>query len=791
MSAHATLHARIPTLTHNTCINRVAHSYGTLDNRRTLMLLDSGASCSVVSKSCVHSRRIEAIQSTRLINADGRQVTPCGVATMTVELGQFSTNHKFVVVDFLSTPVILGCDFLIKHGYIIDFDQCTFHRTENPDEVLQLQPTQTSSCHMITLDDELPQAIPTACTGTNPTTVDMPVDVHPALTPILQKFKSLFSTELGKTNITEHTIDTGEALPIKVPPRAIPFHYAERVHQQLQEMTREGIIRPSTSPWCAPAVYVPKPSGEIRICVDYVQLNSVTKKDSYPVPRAEGPQQRLAGKQVFSKLDLRSAYWQFPIEPESIEKTAFCPGPGYGLWEFTRMPYGLTGATQTCQRGLDNILQNCKDCIDNYVDDCIVFSDNMAAHIIDLQRVLSQLQVAGLTLRGSKCFFGKTKTTHLGYEYSADGVAPSPEKTSTWPIPKTSKELRSFLGLVNFYRRFVPNFADMAAPLTDLTGKNIKFKWESKHQHAFETLKKALMSPPILDYPQHKDTFILTTDASDTGIGAVLSTIRGTVIEYASRTLTKAEQSYSTTEKECLAIVWATQKLRHYLIGAHFIVETDHKPLEWLQSKRCSHARSQKLERWALELRGFDFSIVYRQGTHNPHADALSRRPITMVTIKSDMDNTVMAAAQESDPLLKVVIQQLASKEAPAAIGNWRKYPLRRFHQLWSQLTIHQSVLYRKVKTPTMQEEKLLIVVPTSLQKQFLKKAHDESGHQGAERTMARLSEGAYWIGMAKAVSNYCNHCVTCQRTKALATPPAPLQPVIASRPWQLVAVDI
>ena len=200
------------------------------------MLLDSGASCSVVSKSCIHSRHIESIQSTRLINADGRDVTTCGVVTMTVELGQFSTNHKFLIVDFLSTPVILGCDCLIKHGYIIDFEQCTFYRTENPDEVLQLQPTQTSSCHMITLDDELPQAIHTTCTGTSPTTVNMPVDVHPALIPTLQNFKSLISTELGKTYITEHTINTGEASPIKVPPRAIPFHYAERVHQQLQEV---------------------------------------------------------------------------------------------------------------------------------------------------------------------------------------------------------------------------------------------------------------------------------------------------------------------------------------------------------------------------------------------------------------------------------------------------------------------------------------------------------------------------------------------------------------------------
>ena len=333
----------------------------------------------------------------------------------------------------------------------------------------------------------------------------------------------------------------------------------------------------------------------------------------------------------------------------------------------------------------------------------------------------------------------------------------------------------------------MPNFADTAAPLTELTGKNVQFNWQPTHQQAFETLKQALINPPILDYPHHHDTFVLTTDASDTGLGAVLSITRGTVIEYASRTLTKAERSYSTTEKECLAIVWATHKLRHYLIGAHFIVETDHKPLEWLQSKRSSHARSQRLERWALELRGFDFSIVHRQGSYNQHADALSRRPVTMVTINSDLDSTAMAAAQKSDPVLDIVLQQLASKDTPPLTGNWRKFPLKRFYQIWSQLTLHHSVLYRKVNSPTMQEEKLVFIVPTSLQKQFLRRAHDESGHQGADRTMARLSEVAYWIGMGKDVSNYCSRCITCQRTKAPAPHPAPLQPVVASRPWQLM----
>ena len=207
--------------------------------------------------------------------------------------------------------------------------------------------------------------------------------------------------------------------------------------------------------------------------IRYVQINKVTRKDSYPVPRADGPQQIVANKKVFSKIDLRSAYWQFPMNEASIEKTAFTPGPGYGLWEFTVMLYGLTGATQTCQRGLDKLQDDCKDCVDNYVDDFIVFSDSMESHISDLRHVLSRLMAAGLTLRGSKCFFGRDTVNHLGFEYTSGGVFPTEEKAQTlldWPIPTTVKEVRSFLGMANFYRRFIPRFADIAAPLHDLMG---------------------------------------------------------------------------------------------------------------------------------------------------------------------------------------------------------------------------------------------------------------------------------------------------------------------------------
>ena len=237
--------------------------------------------------------------------------------------------------------------------------------------------------------------MPSKALAVDTDTVDMPTDYHPALRQVLQDHAMIFRKDLGRTTIAEHVIEMGEASPVKVPVLPIPFHYMDRVHNQLQEMAQEGIIRRTL---VCPAVYVPKSNGEIRICVDFVQLNKVTKKDAYPVPRAEGPQQRLANKQIFSKIDLKSAYWQFPMSPTSIEKTAFCPGPGYGLWEFTVMPYGLTGATQTCQRGLDQVLNDCKDCVDNYIDDCIVFSDNMQSHVRDLHRILSRLRNAGFAL---------------------------------------------------------------------------------------------------------------------------------------------------------------------------------------------------------------------------------------------------------------------------------------------------------------------------------------------------------------------------------------------------------
>ena len=432
------------------------------------------------------------------------------------------------------------------------------------------------------------------------------------------------------------------------------------------------------------------------------------------------------------------------MEEQSIEKTAFCPGPGYGLWEFVVMPYGLTGATQTCQQGLDTLLADCKCCVDKYVDDCIVYSNDMKSHIRDLQEVLGRLLKAGFTLRGSKCAFGKSTITHLGFQYSPNGVTPSAERAeaiANWPVPTSPKELRSFLGLANFYRRFIHNFAEIAAPLTEFTSSKLTFLWMAQCQQAFDTLHKALISPPVLDYPRKNNQFVVMTDASDNGIGAILSTRRGTVMEYASRVLNSAEKKYTTTEKECLAIVWTVHKFRHFLLGAPFILETDHKPLKWLESAKPSNARSQRLERWALELRAFDFEVVHRPGTINMHADTLSRLPVSLVAVESALSALQISQAQREDPILSNIIKTLEAKKRPARhTRQWNRFPWRRYQQIWFQLTFHKTVLCCKVKPPTMSKEKLLTVVPYSLREEFLTIAHNKAGHQGTDRTPSQLS---------------------------------------------------
>ena len=336
---------------------------------------------------------------------------------------------------------------------------------------------------------------------------DLPKCNDPNLLALLETYKQLFNASPGRTTIMEHFIPT-TGNPIKVPPRRVPVNYHSEVQQQINTMLQQGIIEPSSSPWMAPAVFVRKKNGEIRLCVDYRELNKRTVKDAYLLPRPDEVQDRLMGSTIFSTLDLRSGYWQLPVHVDDQPKTAFCPGPGFGLFQFRRMPFGLSGAPASFQRLINMI---CYDLsfVTTYLDDLLVHSKDIHEHVKHLEVLLQRMHDAGLTFRGSKCQIGLPSVTYLGHIFSATGMSPDPEKVSAvsnWPSPNEVGTLRSFLGLASYYRRYIHKFSDIAAPLYHLTNKNIPFVWDDSCQLAFTTLKNASMQAPILKYPDFSST---------------------------------------------------------------------------------------------------------------------------------------------------------------------------------------------------------------------------------------------------------------------------------------------
>ena len=449
---------------------------------------------------------------------------------------------------------------------------------------------------------------------------------------ILLEYSEVFSKDefdLGRTNLVEHSINTGDARPIKQPPRRIPLAYEGEDRKALEKLTKQGCIRPSHSPWASPIVLVKKKTGEIRPCVDYRRLNAVTETDAFPLPRTQDCLDAIEGATWFSTLDLTSAYNQVPVKKEDIPKTAFVTK--YGLFEYVTMPFGLKNSPACFERCVELALAGLQwvKCL-IYLDDVIIFSKSFDEHVHRLKEVLDRIKSSNLKLKPSKCHLFKKEVEFLGHVISSDGVLPNPaniQKILDWPTPRNVTEVRGILGLGSYYRRFVKGFSELVQPLTELTKKNTQFKWTDTCEKAFNNLKVALTGPDIMGYPRDDSPFILDTDACDVSIGAVLSQIqdgRERVVAYASRTLNKAERNYCVTDKELLAVKHFTEYFRHYLLGRNFTIRTDHQALKWLFSLKEPKNR---IARWIEILSAFDFNIEHRPGLKHQNADALSRRP--------------------------------------------------------------------------------------------------------------------------------------------------------------------
>ena len=350
------------------------------------------------------------------------------------------------------------------------------------------------------------------------------------LSALLTSYSHVFAVKsgnLGRTNVLTHRIETA-GNPVRQAVRRVPLPQREEVKKMLAEMQEKDIIAPSKSPWASPIVLVPKKDGSLRFCVDYRKVNEITCKDAYPIPRIDDTLDTLAGCKCLSTLDLKSGYWQVEVDPQHREKTAFCTHEG--LFQFNVMPFGLCNAPTTFQRLMDMVLTGLQwsSCI-VYIDDIIVVGRTFEEHLCNLKHVFERIDKAGLKLHPDKCQFLQPKVRFLGHSVSAKGISPDPSKTSQvkqWPTPTSVKETQQFLGLASYYRRFIKDFASLASPLHKLTEKKSDFRWTSQCQEAFDCLKSHLVSAPILTLPDWSKPFLLDTDASDTGIGAVLSQVQ-------------------------------------------------------------------------------------------------------------------------------------------------------------------------------------------------------------------------------------------------------------------------
>ena len=448
---------------------------------------------------------------------------------------------------------------------------------------------------------------------------------------LLVKYQDCFMEpdgKLGKTSLVKHKIDTGDSTPIKQRFRNPPVHLREQVDKEIDRMLDTGEIEPSSSPWSSPLVIVKKKDGSIRVCVDYRKLNDCTKKDAYPLPKIEECLDSLSGAKWFCTLDLQSGYHQVGMDEEDKLKTAF--STRRGLFQFTVLPFGLSNAPAVFERLMELVLNGLQweRCI-LYLDDVICFGKSFNEALSNLELVLQRFKDANLRLKPSKCKLFQRSVEFLGHIVSDKGVSCDPKKIEAvqdWERPQCVKDVRSFVGFAQYYRKFIRNFSAIATPLYELTKKKVKFQWSQKCEEAFQLLKRKLVEAPILAYPTREDTFILDTDASLFGIGAVLSQQQNgeeRVIAYASKTLSSTQRNYCTTMRELLAVVVFIKQFHHYLWGRPFIVRTDHASLTWLVNFR---EPAGMLARWISVLGNYDFQTEHRKGNLHGNADGLSRQ---------------------------------------------------------------------------------------------------------------------------------------------------------------------
>lgn len=756
-------------------------------------VLDTGATTCYVNGRVRNHLKSKAIEPTsiKVVTrlANGLDTSTDEVYHLHISLGEKKICQNLLVLNGMKEEAILGIDALEKFGFQLVENgmktpsTCVLDMKER--EIAELanwsswETRGDEIIKVISREESLQNIFPIVeCCSSVKATSELSTVQNQQLQEMLNAEFKKFENIKECTHLVEHKIKmkTDEPIRLKYSPKNPTMRRV--ISDQVDDLLQKNLIEPSASAYCSPVVLVKKKDGSWRMCIDYRKINDQSERDAYPIPHIPNTLNRLKRAKFVTALDLKNGYWQIPIHAASRQYTAFIV-PGRGLFQWRVMPFGLHSAPATFQRFLDLLItQNFEDYAVAYLDDIIVFSESFEDHVIHLQSVLSKLAEANLQINKEKSTFCQKSLKYLGHIVGEGGIRTDPEKVKAieeLPPPQDVSGVRRIVGMAGWYGAFIPNFTEVIAPLNELLSKKATFTWGERQQEAFQKLKDKLKTSPILSCPDYNKSFFLQTDASNVGLGAVLFQREGDqekVIAFRSRKLQAHEKNYTTTEKECLAVLWAIQRNLEYLEGIPFTVITDHLALKWIFNLPNPTGR---LGRWVVELRNHDFKLEYRKGKDNVVPDALSRHPIPWET----NEESLCASTSTGVPKCKWLDRQMTK-----VAKNPEKFP---------EYSIVLGQLMKNCGVGELDESNWKLCVAKPLREQVLIENHSlvTAGHLGIRKTLIRLRKKYYWPGMVSDVKKFVNSCEPCLEIKIPQQKPAGLMHTTkASGPWDIVTMD-